>query len=597
MSAPQSAQPPALSLKPHHSEATELPEVHENEWYRQDFGGGYRVKELPLHTKRPLRMIIVGAGAAGLQIAYKAERELENVSFEIYEKNDDVGGTWYENRYPGCTCDIPSHSYQWSFWRNPGWSDFYSSSSEIWQYMKDFAVSHDLEKHVRFKHTVQEAKWVPSDGVWEVKIQDPQGKAFTKRAEFLASCHGGLNQYRFPDIPGVDKFRGKLMHSAHWDDTYDLTNKTVAVIGGGSSAVQIIPSIQPCVKKLVPFLRSPVWVTSGFGAKFAGPGGANFSYSKEEKKNFDQADILDKYGREVEAELNKRFTLMHLNSADQKMSRAYVREDMKQKLGHDPRLTQHLIPDFALGCRRMTPGSGYLQSLLKENVEVVTDSAVEFTVDGVIDASGKEYKVDAIICATGFETGSPSYNIIGQNGRSLSEKWQLNARGYLSCMVDGFPNLFYFIGPNGPASHGSILPVIEWITRYMFKVISHAQRTSIKSISPKREAVEEAYVHTHELLKRTAWSASCSSWFKGGKKHGPVTAIWPGSRLHWFESLKEPRYEDFDIEYSGNRFSYLGNGYTFTELHEETNAVWYFDVLKEELQSGKSAFDVAPIQH
>lgn len=152
--------------------------------------------------------------------------------------------------------------------------------------------------------------------------------------------------------------------------------------------------------------------------------------------------------------------------------------------------------------------------------------------------------------------------------------------------------LLDFIGPNGPASHGSVLPVLEWLTRYMFKVIAHMQRTSIKSLAPKAEAIEDSWIHTHELLKRTAWSSACNSWFKNGKQHGPVTAIWPGSRLHWFETLAVPRFEDFDVQYSGNRFSYLGNGYTFTELSETANPVWYFDVLERELNAGQRAFRV-----
>lgn len=183
-------QPPALSLQPA-APPTESSETHENEWYRQDFNG-YRISEVPLHTKRPMRLIIVGAGAAGLEIAYKVQRQMENISFEIFEKNDDVGGTWLENRYPGCTCDIPSHSYQWSFWRSPNWSHYYSSSEEIWKYLKAFAVENDLERHVKFQHKVQEARWVEEDGVWEVSVQGPDGATFVSRAEILASCHGNL---------------------------------------------------------------------------------------------------------------------------------------------------------------------------------------------------------------------------------------------------------------------------------------------------------------------------------------------------------------------------------------------------------------------
>ena len=301
---------------------------------------------------------------------------------------------------------------------------------------------------------------------------------------------------------------------------------------------------------------------------------------------------------------------MHLNSIDQKQSREYVASSMKEKLANDPRLARHLVPEFALGCRRMTPGSDYLQSLTRNNVEVVMNSATSFTEDGIIDASGSETKAEVIICATGFETARPSYKIIGRDNRDLGEEWGEFPKAYMSIMSDGFPNLFCkyphvtlfssritseltgFIGPNGPGSHGSILPVIEWHTRYMFKVIIHMQRTCIKALSPKASACAELYAHTHELLKRTAWSTSCSSWFKNGKKHGPVTAIWPGSRMHWFESLKEPRYEDFDVEYTGNRFGYLGNGYTSAELDPEANPVWYFDSLRHELDLGKKAYDV-----
>lgn len=186
---------PALSLQPQFlSNVSKKPskeQLHENEFYRQSFSN-YTITETPVFTKRPLRMIIIGAGAAGLQIAYKAIRQLVNVDFQIYEKNNDVGGTWLENRYPGCTCDIPSHSYQWSFARNPEWTSYYSSAEEIWRYLKKFAVDEDLEKYVQFQHKVEQAKWIDEEGVWEVKVRGPDGRVFVDRGEILASCHGVL---------------------------------------------------------------------------------------------------------------------------------------------------------------------------------------------------------------------------------------------------------------------------------------------------------------------------------------------------------------------------------------------------------------------
>lgn len=227
---------------------------------------------------------------------------------------------------------------------------------------------------------------------------------------------------------------------------------------------------------------------------------------------------------------------MHLDSVDQKSSRDFVAESMYQKLGGDDCLSEHLIPKYALGCRRMTPGSNYLQSLLSPNVQVIAQSAVEVTPTGLVDSAGNHTEVDVIIFATGFDTSfSPAYTVVGQNGRTLREEWGDFPKAYLSLMARNFPNMFRkspetkafqpasskvtcpvrtdfdraldFPGPNGPASHGSVLPILEWHTRYLFKVISHMQRTLIKSLEPSAEAVADLYVHTHELLKRTAWSS------------------------------------------------------------------------------------------
>ena len=194
MAASSDHQPPALSLTPQllgDRPSNGTTEQHENEFYRQSFSN-YVITEAPVFTKRPMRMIVVGAGAAGLQIAYKAERQLENVSINVYEKNSDIGGTWLENRYPGCTCDIPSHSYQWTFARNPEWSSYYSSAEEIWRYLKKWAVETGVEKHVSLNHTVKQAKWIEERSVWEVTIIRPDGTVFVDTAEILASCHGLL---------------------------------------------------------------------------------------------------------------------------------------------------------------------------------------------------------------------------------------------------------------------------------------------------------------------------------------------------------------------------------------------------------------------
>ncbi|OAQ63671.1 monooxygenase [Pochonia chlamydosporia 170] len=552
--------------------------LHENSWYNQDFDG-YRISEEPLFTKRQLRIVCVGAGAAGLQIAYKSERLLDNVDLQIYEKNSDIGGTWLENRYPGCTCDIPSHSYQFTWARNPNWSSYYSSSKEIWQYFKDVATKYDLEKYVQFNTTVESASWEEATGHWSLKLLSPEGQHIDDWCDILISASGVLNSWKYPAIPGLDLYKGKLMHSAKWDTDFDLTGKTVAVIGGGSSAVQIVPNIQPHVKHMTAFLRSPVWVTTGFGAKYAAPGGTNFQYSSDQIDGFtSDKEEYNKYCRAIEGELNKRFNLMHLHSKDQKNSRELIAGIMRDKL-NDEKLAKKMIPEFALGCRRMTPGSGYLESLSKENVKVVHESVMRLTETGVVDESGVEHKVDVVICATGFDTSfTPHFKVLGRKGANIKEQFGDFPKGYLGITAENFPNMFLLTGPNSPSSHSSILPIMEWYTRYIFQVIDKVQTENIKSFEPKKGAVADLYNHTHELMKRLAWSSACRSWFKNGKTHGPVTAIYPGSRLHFFEMLRNVRWEDYDLTYkTDNRFQFMGNGYTHCECSPDGDPVWYFD--------------------
>jgi cation diffusion facilitator CzcD-associated flavoprotein CzcO len=261
------------------------------------------VAEQPLHTNRPLRILIVGAGAAGLLVAHHAPRQLRNVTFACYEKNDDVGGTWFENRYPGLEIDSPSHSYQWSFRPNPAWSRYMAPGPEIWRYLKDWAVESGVMKDVRLGHRVESVVWNDADGVWELKGRRTRdGGPFTDRGDILFACGGGLNNPKLPDVPGIDRFKRTMVHSARWPDDLDLSGKTVAVIGGsGASGVQIVPAIQPVVKKLVVYLRSRFWAVPGVRSRYVGPDRKNFAYSDDLIRRFrEDPELLEQYNRDIE---------------------------------------------------------------------------------------------------------------------------------------------------------------------------------------------------------------------------------------------------------------------------------------------------------
>jgi len=275
------------------------------------------------------------------------------------------------------------------------------------------------------------------------------------------------------------------------------------------------------------------------------------------------------------------------------------------------------LPDFGFGCRRSSPVPEFAPRLLAPNVEIVKGAAVGFTETGIVDSNGDTKDVDVCICATSFQAFAPNFTITGRDGRDLGHQINTTGSSYLSIMNEGFPNLFCkwpiryassytktltwpttdIASMNAPVSHGSFLPILEWYVRYAFKIITHVQRTSLKTIVPSAAAQEDFYIWTHQLMKRLSLSEPCHSWFKNGLDHGPAVAVWAGSRAHFYEALKEPRFEDFEVTYrSSNRFEYLGNGFTRAEGTRGADRVWYLDLLREEEKQGVEAFDINPVR-
>ncbi|KAI8938623.1 hypothetical protein NX059_004495 [Plenodomus lindquistii] len=529
---------------------------------------GYRIKEHPMGTKRKVRVILMGAGASTLNFFKKAEEELGNVEMVCYEKNNDVGGTWLENRYPGCACDIPSVNYQFT-WKIKLWSHYYSYSPEIWEYLKSIERENNfIEKYIKLRHRIERLEWDDEAGLWRCTVRDLEtDKVIDDSADFFINAGGVLNHWRWPDIPGLHDFMGKLMHSANYEEGYDLTNKRVAVIGAGSSGVQIVASTQQKVGHLYHWIRSPIWITAGFAQSWAGKNGANFRYSEQQLKYLEEnpKKYLE-YRKQIENELNQRFKFILKGSPEAAAARAYADAEMRAKLNNDPVLVEKVIPkNFNPGCRRPTPAPGYLEALVASNTTIFTDPIGTITPTGFTDYSGTHHDVDAIICATGFNTSwLPRFPFIA-HGVDLRDMWKESVTSYLSVGIPNFPNTFSFCGPYGPLGHGSFMPLIEQWTRYMFAAITKTQVENIKSLTPKLAPSLAFRQHADLFIQRTAWTSPCRSWFKQGKVDGQA-AIWPGSRLHFLKMLESPRYEDFEIAYNGeNMFSFLGNGFEVRE--------------------------------
>ncbi|KAK4941427.1 hypothetical protein LTR10_018696 [Elasticomyces elasticus] len=524
----------------------------------------------PIHSERKVKIICIGAGASGLLFAYKLQRNFRNYELTIYEKNEEVAGTWWENKYPGCACDVPSHNYTWSFEPKLDWSAVYAGSGEIFNYFDTFSRKHGLRRYCKTRQQVVKATWDSARGGYHVGVHDLANNTHHEDyCDILINAGGILNAWRWPAIPGLDKYKGTLLHTANYDTSVDLTGKHVGLIGNGSSGIQVLPTVQPHVKKLTTFIREPTYVSPVQGLE-------QHVFTPQELHDFaHKPGALLEYRKNVETGLNGQFSLFLKGTRTQNDTRAYMIEQMKQKL-NDKFLEEKLIPDWSLGCRRLTPGVNYLETLTKPNVSVVYGEIKEITEKGCLCDDGNEYAVDVLICATGFDTTfKPRFPLIGPSGDNLQDIWAKEPTSYLGLAAPDFPNYLIFLGPNCPIGNGPVLSAIEYQADWMMRIIDRYQVHNIKSFAPTTEAVSDFIKYKDEFMKKTVWADPCRSWYKANQADAPVTALWPGSTLHYIEALGEVRWEDFNVEYNGNRFAWLGNGYSQTELDQTADWAYY----------------------
>jgi len=530
---------------------------------------GHPRLQKPIHDERHVKIVCVGAGASGLLLAYKLQRSFENYDLVVYEKNAEVAGTWYENRYPGCACDIPAHTYTYSFEPNPAWSSVYAGSREIFQYFDSFCDKYALRKHIKVKQQVSKARWDDARAKWDLEIVNlADGSTIQDSCDILVNASGVLNSWKWPKIRGLESYKGKLIHTANWDPNVDLHGKSVGLIGNGSSGIQVLPAILPEAGSITAFIRSPTWVAPQLLPQHV--------YSEEERRVFEtDPNALLRHRGELETMTNSLFSIFLSDSPAQKKLSGDLAALMKSKIG-DEVLEKLLIPTFPLGCRRITPGVGYLEALKSDKVKLVYGEIQEITERGCISDDGRECPVDVLICATGFDTTfKPRFPLIGADKRTMSECWEKEATSYLGLAVPNFPNYFCFAGPNSPTGTGTFLIALEAQADYMLKMIDRWQTENIHSFSPKMNAVEDFVAYKDNFMKGTVWTHECNSWYKSNSISESITAIWPGSSLHYLEAMAEPRYEDWDLKYSGNRFAFFGNGFSQTEVDQTADWAYY----------------------
>ncbi|RAL13173.1 flavin-containing monooxygenase [Aspergillus homomorphus CBS 101889] len=507
-----------------------------------------------IHNERFVKIICVGAGASGLCLAYKLQRSFRQFSLTIYEKNPDISGTWYENRYPGCACDVPSHNYAYSFEPKLDWSSVYAGSAEIRQYFRGFATRHNLWQYIKPSHRVVETRWIEASGQWEVQVTDlASGHLIHDWCHILVHATGYLNQPAWPQIPGWEDYTGIKLHSADYDETISLAGKDVLLIGAGSSAVQILPAIQPIVNRVKIFIRCPTWLLPDISTE-AG------QFSPEQIARFvEQPESVQRLRLENERTMNSIFTMYLRDTVLQRQSRELLESVMRKGLPKEE-MQRRLIPNFAVGCKRVVPsGLRYLETLSKANVEIVYGGVSSVSATGCCSEDETAHRGDVILCATGFDTSYiPRYPILGPGGRNLQAEWAQEIVGYMGVGIPEFPNTFTMLGPYTPVSNGPTLVAIEAQADYICAFIDRYQTEPIHSMAPKREACAAFTAHVATVMQKTVWTDRCRNSHNNHAIGGRTPTTWPGSTLHYLEAIREPRYDDWDLRYTGNRFAWLG---------------------------------------
>ncbi|HVU06049.1 MAG TPA: NAD(P)/FAD-dependent oxidoreductase [Polyangiaceae bacterium] len=471
------------------------------------------------------RVAIIGAGFGGLGMAVRLLQRGER-DFVVLEKGSEVGGTWRDNTYPGCQCDVASNMYSFSFAPNPNWSRTYATQPEILEYLKGVADRFGARPFIRFDTEVRAARWDERAQHWVVETN--RG---TFTADVLVSGHGGLSAPSTPDVPGIERFRGAVFHSAAWNHEHSLAGERVAVIGTGASAIQIVPNIQPVVKELIVFQRTAPWVVPRLDAPFSAAKRSAFRFFPFLQKLdrlrlylFRELLVLGMRGDERVLGAMKKVGTMHLE--------AQVT---------DPVLREKLRPKFEIGCKRVLISNDYYPALAASNAKLVTEGIREVTETGIFTKDGTFHEVDSIVLATGFKvTNHPIMErFFGKDGRSLTEHWGETMSAYLGTTVPGFPNFFLLTGPNTGLGHNSIVYMLESQFEYVLGALDALRDRRAGSLDVKPEAVRAFDAEMQERLQGTVWNSGCASWYLDAK--GRNTTVWPS--FTW-EFRKRTRHFD-----------------------------------------------------
>jgi cation diffusion facilitator CzcD-associated flavoprotein CzcO len=486
----------------------------------------------------PLGVAILGAGFGGICMAIKLV-ESGRRDVVVFEKASALGGTWRDNTYPGCGCDVPSHLYSYSFEQQPSWSRTYARQPEILAYLERVAAKRGIDRHIVFGTAIETVAWDETTRLWRLTARD--GRQFAARV--VVSAVGALHVPKMPAIAGLERFSGPAFHSARWRHDVNLAGRRVAVIGTGASAIQFVPEIALTVASLTVYQRSPPWVLPR----------RDRVVSPTMRRLFAVVPGLLRLWRAI-AFWRAEVVALGLAYKPKLMGRGQKRSArFKEREIADEKLRLKLNPFYTMGCKRMLLSDDFYATMTRPNVELVTEPIREVRPGSIVTADGHDRPCDVIIHGTGFEAFNPaaSVDVRGREGRRLADAWRDGPEAFRGVAVAGFPNYFMLMGPNSGLGHNSIVFMIEAQVHYIMQCLRWLDEGRMTAVEVRDDVQRTYNDRLRSSFARTvwqnrsgnAWQLPCTSWYvdAGGRN----TALWPGLSVGYWMAMRRPRIDDF----------------------------------------------------
>ncbi len=493
-----------------------------------------RSQQTPRETHYPV--VIIGAGFAGLAMSQQLKaRGIDD--FIILERAAEVGGTWRDNTYPGCACDVASDLYSLSFSLNPSWTRTYGQQQEIFSYLKGVATELNIRDKIHFNCELLQAEWQADTQLWH--ISTTQGSYY---ARALISATGPFGSPKVPALNGQSDYQGHSFHSLNWDHDYDFTGKRVAVIGTGATATQIVPELQKSAADLYVFQRTPTWILPRFDSSTG-----NTKRKLYQRFPFVQKCVRNAWYCAYEGIVGlPQYVHPVFLKGFESVGRWHLRRNVKS-----PELRAKLVPDFRFNCKRTLLSDTYYPTLEKSNVHLVTDRLDTFLENGIRIEDGREIDVDVVVYATGFEVPNDQYKrLIGNNGKSLHSVYADDMSGsYLGTSTSGFPNLFTMLGPFSAAGNQSAIFMLETQADYIARVLETLAKKDIASIDVKPSVQDQFVNKMHQLSRRVSWvGGGCTSYYQD--QDGKNLGLWPNWSFKYRSALASFQLRDFTCVYT-----------------------------------------------